>query len=140
MDFDYEHLWTKADRPGFLSMMTQLATAFHQHGWEISMALGAFETDSGNNAYDYQTLAANLDELHPDVLRLSLSGRQPHGADRAARLGGRYAEARAGDRLRGKKFMLGLPNYAIGLGWYDWLKTGMALCIASAIERRPTRC
>jgi spore germination protein YaaH len=31
--------------------------------------------------------------------------------------------------------MLGLPNYAIGLGWYDWLKTGMAMCLASAVEQ-----
>jgi spore germination protein YaaH len=133
MDFDYEHLWTSADRAPMSALATALANGFHAAGLEISFALEPFGHDDGNNGYDYQVLSNVFDVLH----FMDYDFHYPDGSHMGpiAPLG--WVEAafvHAQSTGNSGKFMLGLPNYAIGLGWYDYLKNGMALCIASVVE------
>jgi spore germination protein YaaH len=133
IDFDYEHLWLASDRAGFSALMTALAQGFHNAGLEISFALEPIGHDSGNNGYDYQVLADNLDVLH----FMDYDFHYPDGDHMGpiAPLG--WVEAafqRAQATGHAERFMLGLPNYAIGLGWYSWLADGIALCNSSVVE------
>jgi spore germination protein YaaH len=133
MDFDYEHLWSQTDRAGMSALMTALAEGFHAAGLEISMALGVIGHDDGNNGYDYQVLANQLDVLHFMDYDFHYTDGSHMGA--LAPLG--WVEAgfqHAQATGHPEKFMLGLANYAIGQGWYDWLSNGMADCVASVVE------
>jgi spore germination protein YaaH len=132
MDIDYEHLWESSDRAPMSALAVALAQAFHAAGLEISFALEPIGHDSPNG-YDYQVLSNAFDVLH----FMDYDYHYPDGDHMGpiAPLG--WVEAafqRAQATGNAGKFMLGLPNYAIGLGWYDWLKNGQALCVASAVE------
>jgi spore germination protein YaaH len=133
MDLDYEHLWLSTDRPGFSALLTAAAQAFHAAGLELSMASPALSHDSGDNGYDFQVMADNLDVIHFMDYDFHYSTGDHMGP--IAPLGWVDASfARAQATGHPEKFMLGLTNYAIGLGWYDWLKSAMALCVASVAE------
>jgi spore germination protein YaaH len=133
MDMDFEHLWEASDRPSLDALAQALSKAFHAAGYELSMALEPIGHDEGVNGYDYQVLSDNFDVLH----FMDYDYHYPDGDHMGpiAPLG--WVEAafqRAQATGNGGKFMLGLANYAIGLGWYDWTKNGMALCTASVAE------
>jgi spore germination protein YaaH len=134
IDLDYEHLWSASDRPGFTSFISQITQAFHAAGYQVSEALPATALpDSGASAYDYNALAANLDVLH----FMHYDFHYPDGDHMGPIAPAGWVEAsfqHAAATGHPEKFMLGFPNYAIGLGWYDWLSNGIADCTSAIVE------
>jgi spore germination protein YaaH len=132
IDIDYEHLWSKADRPGFVAFMQALSTALHADGKELSMAVSGISVDDGNNAYDYDALSAVVDVMHVMGYDFHYVGGDHLGP--IAPLGwirGVFQHAQATGH--GDHFILGVPNYAIGATWYDTTSDAIALC-QGAIE------
>jgi hypothetical protein len=127
LDIDYEHLWTAADRPGFVAFMTQLSAAMHAAGKELSMAVGAIPVDHGDNGYPYETLVSLVDTMHVmtyDFHYISNSHLGP-----IAPLGWVDAVfARAQATGHPEKFMVGLANYAIGNGWWTSTRDALSRC------------
>jgi spore germination protein YaaH len=128
LDIDYEHLWSAADRPGMNALMTELSTTFHAAGYELSFALTALGYDDGQNGYDYQVLSDVCDVLHfMDYDYHWFSG--DHIGTQAPLGWVDAAFARAETTGHADRFMLGIPNYAIGAGWWATTRAAMALCL-----------
>jgi spore germination protein YaaH len=133
MDLDYEHLWQASDRAGLSALVTEVARQFHAAGYELSFALEPIGHDSGDNGYDYQVLATQCDRLHFMDYDYHYPGGDHMGP--IAPLG--WVDAafvHAEQTGHPEKFLLGLANYAIASGWYDWTRDAMSLCIASVAE------
>src|SRR6266568_3809848 len=65
LDVDYEHLWTKADRPGYEAFVTELVAAMHAQGKELSVTIPGLAVPDVDSAYDYVDLAASgADHFH----------------------------------------------------------------------------
>ncbi len=128
MDIDYEHLWTKADRPGYSALMTSLSNAFHANGFELSMALTPLGfADSGNNGYDYSVLANVCDTLHFMGYDFHYVGGDHLGP--LAPLGWLDASFKLAEATgHVGKFMVGLGNYAIGNNYYTTALDAAAQC------------
>jgi spore germination protein YaaH len=118
IEIDYEHLWQASDRPTFVALMTQLATAMHAQGKQLSMAVSPIPADSPDNAYDYVGL------VHGGVDVLHLMGYDFHSIDSdhtgpLAPLG--WLDA-VGARVQSQGFadhvIMGVANYGVGHGWY----------------------
>jgi hypothetical protein len=127
LDIDYEHLWTAADRPGFVAFMTQLSAAMHAAGKELSMAIGAIPVEHGDNAYPYETLVGLVDTLH--VMAYDFHYIVDSHLGPIAPLGWVDAVlARAQATGHPEKFMLGLANYGIGNGWFTSARDAISRC------------
>lgn len=127
LDIDYEHLWSKDDRPGFTAFMQALSAALHQDGKELSMAISGIATDDGNSGYDYDALSAACDVLHVMGYDFHYVGGDHLGP--LAPLGWiRAVFQHAQATGRGDRFILGVPNYAIGASWYADTRDAIALC------------
>jgi len=130
LDMDYEHLWSAADRPGFIAFMTALSTAMHAAGKELSNGHRLDPRRARRQCYPYEALSGLVDTLHVMDLRLPLHRRRPPRTDRAARLVDAHVCARPGHRPS-EKFMLGLANYAIGDGWWTSTRDALTRCAGS---------
>jgi hypothetical protein len=128
IDEDYEHLWTAADRPGFVALNQQLAVALHAKGKQLSLAVSPQTVDNGQSAYaDVAIVQNGADILH-------LMGYDFHSTDTdhlgpQAPLG--WLDA-VGARMQSagvaSHTIMGFANYGIGTGWYT-------LGAAAAISR-----
>ncbi len=113
LEIDYEKLWDAADRPGFVAFITELTTAMHAAGKEVSMAINGLAYDTGDSAYDYTALSAVLDRLH--IMGYDFHHVGANHAGPTAPLGWIEAVcAFAAATSQGERFSLGLPNYGIG--------------------------
>jgi spore germination protein YaaH len=127
LELDYEHLWTAADRAGYVALVQQAAAALHAQNKVLTLAVPAMDHDDGNNAYNYAALAAAADVLH-------LMGYDYHylGGDHLgpiAPLGWLDAvAARAASIGPAKKFVLGVANYGLGMGWYTSANDAIGRC------------
>jgi spore germination protein YaaH len=134
LDLDYEHLWSKSDRPGYVALVTQAAAAFHAQGKTLTLSVPAQDHDDGNNAYDYPSLQAAADVIH-------LMGYDYHylGGDHLGPLAPKGWIDAVGARVQGlgapQKYVLGLANYGVGSGWYT---TGAADAVAKCGAGYPT--
>lgn len=130
LELDYEHLWTKSDRPGYTQLVTQLAAALHAQGKELSLAVPAIDVDTGGDGYDYAALAAAADVIH-------LMGYDFHGdfSDHLGPLAPIGWIDAVGARVQkaglGSKFLLGIGNYGVGLGWFAVSADAIAMCGAN---------
>src|SRR6185503_18476776 len=116
-----------SDRPGFVAFMQALSAALHQDGKELSMAIPAIDNNSTDNAYDYNALSAACDALHA----MGYDFHYPSGSHLGplAPLGWiRATFQRAQATGHGDHFIIGLPNYAIGSGFYDTTSDAIAEC------------
>jgi spore germination protein len=129
MDIDYEHLWSSQDRADFVAFMTELSTAFHAHGFELSMALPTLAYDDGNSAYDWEALSRVLDVLH--MMGYDFHSTSSHLGPIAPKGWIEEAAVRANATGRPERFLLGLANYAIGSGWYTTSRDGLERCSAA---------
>jgi spore germination protein YaaH len=115
LDVDYEHLWSAADRPGYQAFLTQLVAAMHAVGKEVSIAVPAIESPNPNNAWDYDWLAQNLDELH--IMGYDFHSLGTHSGPLAP-LGWIDAVcAHAASTSAPSKWKLGLGNYGVTPSW-----------------------
>ena len=118
LELDYEHLWQGSDRPGYTQLVTQLATALHAQGKELSLAVPAIDVDYGIDGYDYNALVAGgADVLH--LMGYDFHGDFSDHLGPLAPLGWIDAvNARVQQAGIASRFILGIGNYGIGLGWY----------------------
>jgi spore germination protein YaaH len=128
IEIDYEHLWQGSDRGTFVALMTQLATALHAQGKQLSLAVSPLTGDNGGSAYDYAGLVnGGVDVLH-------VMGYDYHAIDSdhtgpLAPLGWLDAVgARAQSLGIASHVMMGVANYGVGHGWYV---SGIAGAIAA---------
>jgi spore germination protein YaaH len=127
LELDYEHLWSKGDRAGFIALVTQVATALHAHGKVVTMALPAMDHDDGNNAYNYTQLQKLVDEIHLMAYDFhSLDG--PHLGPLAPLGWVTDVVARVEKLGAPQKYILGLANYGIGKNVYFDSGTIQVLC------------
>jgi hypothetical protein len=127
IELDYEHLWSKSDRAGYVALVTQAAAALHAQGKVITLALPAMDHDDGNNAYDYAALNAQVDVMHLMAYDYHYLGGDHLGP--IAPLGWVDAVgARAGSIGDSSKYVLAVANYAIGNGWYGSVPDAIAKC------------
>jgi chitinase len=118
LEVDYEHLWTQPDRAPFVAMLTQLATALHAKGKQLSIATSPQTADDGNSAYGLVALAnGGVDVIH-------YMGYDYHSIDSdhtgpLAPLGWIDAAGAHAKALGiADKVIMGLANYGVGHGWY----------------------
>ena len=130
LELDYEHLWQASDRPGFTQLVTQLAAGLHAQGKELSLAVPAIDVDYGIDGYEYKALAAAADVIH-------LMGYDFHGdfSDHLGPLAPLGWIDAVGARVQNagiaSKFLLGIGNYGIGLGWYAVSADAISMCGAN---------
>src|SRR6185312_816428 len=96
----YEHLWASTDRAGYTALVTQLATALHAAGKELSLAVPSIAADNGQNGYDFAALVAGGDAVAARVQSLGIADH----------------------------FVLGIGNYGVGSGWYANSGDAIAMC------------
>lgn len=118
LDLDYEHLWAATDRPRYVQLISQLATALHAKGKELSLSVPAIDVDPGTSAYDYAALVnAGADAIHLMGYDYHYLG-GPHLGPLAP-LGWVTAVATRVQSLGiAGRFLLGVANYGIGATWY----------------------
>jgi spore germination protein YaaH len=127
LELDYEKLWTRNDRPGFIALVGQVATALHARGKVVTLALPALDHDDGNNAYDYAQLQRLVDEIHIMAYDFHSFG-GPHLGPLAP-IGWVTAVVSRIEQLGApQKYILGLANYGIGKTMYFDAGTIQALC------------
>jgi spore germination protein YaaH len=128
IEIDYEGLWSASDRAPFTAFMRELATAIHGRGKELAMAIPGIPVDSGNNAYDYTALVGFVDTIH--VMGYDFHWTNGDHMGPIAPLGwidGVFARAKATGHP--ERFILGVPNYAIGTSFFSSsTKAAMAMC------------
>jgi spore germination protein YaaH len=130
LELDYEHLWSKGDRPGFIALMRQVATALHARGKVVTLAMPALDHDDVNNAYDYAQLQTIVDEIHVMAYDFHSLGGQHLGP--LAPLGWVTDVVAHIEKLgMPQKYILGLANYGIGKDSYLDTATIQALCHGS---------
>jgi len=130
LELDYEHLWTKEDRPGFTQLVTQLGAALHAQGKQLSLAVPAIDVDYGIDGYDYKALAAAADVIH--LMGYDFHGDFSDHLGPLAPLGWIDAvNARVQAAGIGNKFVLGIGNYGVGLGWYAVSADAISMCGAN---------
>jgi spore germination protein YaaH len=119
LDLDYEHLWNANDRPGYLAVLQQAATALHAAGKQLTVAAPAQDHADPNNAYDFVAMVnAGVDEIH-------LMGYDYHflGGDHLgpiAPLGWLDAVGQhMADLGVASHAILAVANYGLGSGWYS---------------------
>jgi spore germination protein YaaH len=127
IELDYEHLWSKSDRPGFIALVSQVASALHARGKVVTMALPAMDHDDGNNAYDYTQLQQIVDAIHLMAYDFHSFG-GPHLGPLAP-LGWVTDVVTRVEKLGApQKYILGMANYGIGKDKYFDGGSIQALC------------
>lgn len=118
IELDYEHLWSAGDRAGYTALVTQLASALHARGMQLSLAVPAIAVDNGQNGYDFAALVAGgADVVHLMGYDFHYTGSSHLGP--LAPLGWIDAVAARVQTLGlGAHFVLGIANYGVGSGWY----------------------
>jgi spore germination protein YaaH len=118
LEIDYEHLWLASDRPTFVALVTQLATALHGKGKQVSLAVSPQTYDDGNSAYDYAGLVhGGADVLH--LMGYDFHSMSSDHTGPLAPLGWIDAVgARAASLGIASNVIMGLANYGVGHGWY----------------------
>ena len=127
IELDYEHLWSSADRPGFVALVAQVAAALHAQGKLLSLALPAMDHDDGNNAYDYVALQQSADVLHLMGYDFHWLG-GPHLGPLAPLGWVSDVVTRVETSGAPAKYVLGVANYAIGDGWYSTAVDAVEKC------------
>jgi spore germination protein YaaH len=133
LDIDYEHLWSKGDRPGFEAFMQELSAALHGAGAQLSTAIAASPSDDGASAYSYADLSQWCDALHVMGYDFHYMGGDHLGP--LAPLGWidqTFAQAAATGRA--SRFILGLANYGISSGWYTTANDAATRCGGKMLE------
>ncbi|MGZ3441982.1 MAG: glycosyl hydrolase family 18 protein, partial [Polyangia bacterium] len=132
LDLDYEHLWIAADRPGYSSLVTQLAAALHKAGKTLTAAVSPAETDFAGSAYDLPAMVASgVDLLH-------LMGYDYHyqGGDHLGPLApiGWIDSSSAYLKAKGiaDRALLGIANYSISNGGSTDTASAISQCIAGS--------
>jgi spore germination protein YaaH len=123
IDIDYEHQ-PEHDRAAFTEFMTELATAMHAAGKQVSLAVQGETRDA--TVWDYAALARVVDHIHImgydfHYLGSHLGPTSPLGWIQAV-------AAFAAHTGHPEKFILGLPNYGLASGWYGTLSVCAAAC------------
>ena len=116
LDIDYEGLWSASDRAPFEAFMSELAQAMHAQGKQLSAAVPALAYNVADSAFDYPFLADTLDALHMMGYDYHWLGGDHQGP--VAPLGWvDAAGANAAATGSPAKFILGIPNYGVGLNY-----------------------
>src|SRR5579859_3516564 len=127
IELDYEHLWSLSDRAPFSALIQAVATAMHQNGKVLTLALPALWHDSSDNGYDYAALQQNADTLHLMGYDYHWLG-GPHLGPIAPKGWidnvGAYVQSLGAPQ----KYDLGVANYGIGSGWYTTGADAAAQC------------
>jgi len=128
IEIDYEHLWASTDRAGYTALVTQLATALHAAGKELSLAVPSIAADNGQNGYDFAALVAGgADVIH--LMGYDFHGTTTDHLGPLAPLGWIDAVAARVQSLGiADHFVLGIGNYGVGSGWYANSGDAIAMC------------
>jgi spore germination protein YaaH len=128
IEIDYEHLWDAGDRAGYTAFVTQLATALHAEGKELSLAVPAIAVDNGQNGYDYAALVtAGADVIH--LMGYDFHGTTTDHLGPLAPVGWiDTVEARVQTLGVSSHFVLGIGNYGVSTGWYANSSDSIQLC------------
>src|SRR5262249_17780310 len=112
IELDYEHLWSKSDKPGYTALIQAVAAALHAQGKLLSLAVPALASSSTDNGYDYAALQQSADVLHLMGYDYHWLG-GPHLGPIAPK--GWIANVLANVQSLGapQKFVLGVANYGI---------------------------
>lgn len=128
LEIDYEHLWASTDRAGYTALVTQLATALHAAGKELSLAVPAIAVDNGQNGYDFAALVtAGADVVH--LMGYDFHGTTTDHLGPLAPLGWIDAVAARVESLGvADHYLLGIGNYGVGSGWYANSADATSMC------------
>lgn len=127
IDLDYEHL-AVTDRAAFSQFAAELSALLHAQGKTLSFAVGA-ETVPGYAHWDYTALAQSADQLHVMGYDFHYLGNHPGPVAPLGWLQQVFAYiATISSGTVKQKFILGMPNYALGgsdTGVTTWSGTSM---------------
>jgi spore germination protein YaaH len=127
IELDYEHLWTAADRPPFVALVTAIAASLHAQGKLVTMAVPAMDRDNKESAYDYAALQEQADYLH--LMGYDFHGiASPHMGPLAPKGWINDVVTRVQSLGRPEKYLLGIANYGVGTGWYTNAKDAASRC------------
>jgi spore germination protein YaaH len=128
-DIDYEHLWRAEDRAPFVAFMTELSTAMHAAGLELSMAIGGMAYDTGRHAYDYVALSAALDVLHIMGYDYHYTGSHQGPLAPLGWIDAVLAFAAKTGHI--DRFVLGMANYAIAPNFFTNTRDALTRCTSA---------
>jgi spore germination protein YaaH len=130
LDIDYEGLWDASDRPGFTAFIQELAVEMHAAKKQLSLAVPALDGTTDKHAWSYPELAAAADHLH--LMGYDFHNINTH-AGPTAPIGWIDAVMKQVDAAgHPEKFILGIPNYGIGNGFFEALGDAPGKCTSPA--------